>query len=104
MKKILLLGAMLIGSLCMNAQTLLVAGNGGEDPTGTWLGGKNWDTNVTDNPNIMTDGSITLNAPAGTWVFKVVSVPAEVFCCNNLIFGLSISFSNVKIYLEFVFC
>lgn len=77
MKKILLLGTMLIGSLCMNAQTVLIAGNGGEDATGTWLGGKNWDTNVTDNPNIMTDGSITLDAPAGTWVFKVVSVDAE---------------------------
>lgn len=77
MKKILLLGAMLIGSLCMSAQTLLIAGNGGDDTTGTWLGGKNWDTNVTDNPNIMTDGTITLDAPAGTWTFKVVSVDAE---------------------------
>lgn len=79
MKKILLLGAMLIGSLCMNAQTLLVAGNGGDDATGTWLGGKNWDTNVDPaaNPNIMTDGTITLDAPAGTWAFKVVSVDAE---------------------------
>lgn len=79
MKKILLLGAMLIGSLCMNAQTLLVAGNGGDDATGTWLGGKNWDTNADPsvNPNIMTDGTITLDAPAGVWAFKVVSVPAE---------------------------
>ena len=58
-------------------ETVLIVGNGGDDATGTWLGGKNWDTNVTDNPNVMTDGSITLDAPAGTWAFKVVSVDAE---------------------------
>lgn len=77
MKKILLLGAMLIGSLCVSAQTYLVAGNGGDDTTGTWLGGLNWNTNVDGNPNVMTDGSITLDAPAGTWAFKVVSVDGE---------------------------
>lgn len=77
MKKILLLGAMLIGSLCVSAQTYLVAGNGGDDATGTWLGGLSWNTSVDGNPNVMTDGSITLDAPAGTWAFKVVSVDAE---------------------------
>ncbi len=77
MKKILLLGAMLIGSLCVSAQTYLVAGNGGDDTTGTWLGGLNWNISVDGNPNVMTDGSITLDAPAGTWAFKVVSVDAE---------------------------
>lgn len=77
MKKILLLGAMLIGSLCVSAQTYLVAGNGGDDPTGTWLGGLSWNTSVDGNPNVMTDGSITLDAPAGVWAFKVVSVDAE---------------------------
>lgn len=77
MKKILLLGAMLIGSLCVSAQTYLVAGNGGDDPTGTWLGGLSWNTSVDGNPNVMTDGSITLDAPAGVWAFKVVSVGAE---------------------------
>ena len=77
MKKILLLGAMLIGSLCVSAQTYLVAGNGGDDPTGTWLSGLSWNTSVDGNPNVMTDGSITLDAPAGVWAFKVVSVDAE---------------------------
>lgn len=77
MKKILLLGAMLIGSLCVSAQTYLVAGNGGDDPTGTWLGGLSWNTSVDGNPNVMTDGSITLDAPAGVWAFKVVSVDSE---------------------------
>ena len=61
----------------MSAQTVLIVGNGGDDATGTWLGGKNWDTNVTDNPNVMTDGSITLDAPAGTWAFKVVSIDED---------------------------
>ena len=50
MKRFLLFVVMLIGCLCMSAQTLLIVGNGGDDATGTWLGGKNWDTNVTDNP------------------------------------------------------
>ena len=73
MKKILLLGAMLIGSLCAMAQPYYVAGSADVDTNGMFCNGQNWNPGAEIN-QLDANNSITFTGvAAGTYEFKVTT-------------------------------
>lgn len=73
MKKVLLLGAMLVGSLCAMAQPYFVAGSAENDPNGKFCNGQNWAAGAAEN-QMDANNTITFSGvAAGTYEFKVTN-------------------------------